>query len=104
VSSRAPHHHAPPPSLVKNSTLPPLFEKLHLRALAPSLGLRARVSAEHVFESKPDIVVRGAEPKKILEEVLPLIDKLENKARFSVHKRFGPLGSATVEVKPCPAP
>jgi hypothetical protein len=75
-----------------------------LRALAPSLGLRARVSAEHVFESKPDIVVRGAEPKKILEEVLPLIDKLENKARFSVHKRFGPLGSATVEVKPCPAP
>jgi hypothetical protein len=28
VSSRAPHHHAPPPSLVKNSTLPPLFEKL----------------------------------------------------------------------------
>lgn len=73
-----------------------------LRKLTAAMGPRMRVATEGVFEGQPDLAVRGAEPDKLVEEILPLVEKLESKAGFSVHKRFGPRGSATVEVRPCP--
>jgi hypothetical protein len=74
-----------------------------LRAVVPSLGPRVRIEFEEAFEGTPDIVVRGAEPEKLLEGVLPLLEKLGNKAKVSVLKRFGPRGSDAVEAKSCPA-
>jgi hypothetical protein len=74
-----------------------------LRALVGSLGPRVRIELEETFEGKPDIAVRGAEPEKLLEGVLPLLGKPGSKAKVSVLKRFGPRGSAAVEVKSCPA-
>ncbi len=73
-----------------------------LRALVGSLGPRVRIEFEEAFEGKPDIVVRGAEPEKLLQGVLPLLGKPGSKAKVSVLKRFGPRGSAAVEVRSCP--
>ena len=74
-----------------------------LREVALAIGPRVRIEFEDSFEGKPDIAVRGAEPEKLLERVLPLLEKPGNKAKLSVLKRFGPRGSDAVEVKRCPA-
>ena len=73
-----------------------------LREMAQAQGTRVRVGFEEVFEGRPDIVVRGAEPEALAEGVLPLLEKLGGKARWSVLKRFGPRGSESVELKACP--
>jgi hypothetical protein len=74
---------------------------VELRKLARALGPRVRVRLEERFEGAPDIVVRGEEPEKLLEGVMPILSKLGGKARFGLKKRFGPLGSEAVEVKAC---
>ena len=73
-----------------------------LRELAEAQGPRVRVGFEDAFEGRPDIVIRGAEPETLAEGVMPLVDKLGSKARWSVLKRFGPRGSDAVELKSCP--
>jgi hypothetical protein len=73
-----------------------------LRELAEARGPRVRVGFEEVFEGRPDIVIRGAEPETLAEGVLSLVEKLGGKTRWSVLKRFGPRGSDTVELKACP--
>jgi hypothetical protein len=73
-----------------------------LRDLAQALGSRVRVGFEETFEGRPDIVLRGAEPEKLAEGVLPLVEKLAGKAQWSVLKRFGPRGSDSVELRSCP--
>ena len=73
-----------------------------LRELAQALGSRVRVGFEETFEGRPDIVLRGAEPEKLAEGVLPLVEKLAGKAQWSVLKRFGPRGSDSVELRSCP--
>ncbi len=73
-----------------------------LHEIAQAMGGRVRVGFEDVFEGRPDIVIRGAEPEVLAESVLPLVQKLGGKAHWSVLKRFGPRGSEAVEVKSCP--
>jgi hypothetical protein len=73
-----------------------------LRELAVAQGPRVRVGFEDTFEGRPDIVIRGAEPEALAEGVLPLVEKLGGKARWSVLKRFGPRGSEAVELRSCP--
>ncbi|HEX7507948.1 MAG TPA: hypothetical protein VF550_14315 [Polyangia bacterium] len=73
-----------------------------LRELAEAQGPRVRVRFEDVFEGRPDIFIRGAEPETLAEGVMPLVEKLGNKAHWSVLKRFGPRGSDAVELKACP--
>ena len=73
-----------------------------LRELAEAQGPRVRVGFEETFEGRPDIVLRGAEPEKLAEGVLPLVEKLAGKAQWSVLKRFGPRGSDSVELRSCP--
>jgi len=73
-----------------------------LRELAQAQGPRVRIEFEAAFEGRPDIVLRGAEPERLAVGVLPLVEKLGSKARWSVFKRFGPRGSDTVELKACP--
>jgi hypothetical protein len=73
-----------------------------LRKFAETKEPRVRVGLEEVFEGHPDLVVRGGEPDAIAEGVLPILEKLGPKARWSVHKRLGSRGSHIVEVKGCP--
>ena len=73
-----------------------------LRELAKALGPHVRVGFEEAFEGRPDVVIRGAEPETLAAGVIPLVEKLGSKARWSVFKRFGPRGSDTVELKACP--
>jgi hypothetical protein len=60
------------------------------------------VELEANFEGRPDIAIRGDEPDKLLPGVLSFLEKQGNQTRMSVLKRFGPRGSAAVEVKGCP--
>ena len=73
-----------------------------LREFAQAEGPRVQVGLEEVFEGRPDFVVRGEAPETLVEGVLPILEKLGPNPRWSVHKRFGPRGSTTVEVKGCP--
>jgi hypothetical protein len=73
-----------------------------LREVAEAKGPRVRAGFEEAFEGHPDIVIRGSEPEMLAEAVLPLVEKLSGKARWSVLKRFGPRGSDMVELKACP--
>jgi hypothetical protein len=70
-----------------------------LRGYAESAA--ARVGMEAAFEGRPDIVVRGADPEKLLEGVVPLLAKHAAKARFAVWKRQGPRGSESIQVRFC---
>lgn len=74
---------------------------VELRKLSRALGPRVRVRLEDRYEGAPDITVRGEEPEKLIDGVMPILSKLGGKARFSLKKRFGPLGSEAVEVKAC---
>jgi hypothetical protein len=73
-----------------------------LRDFAQSLGSRVHVGAEEVFEGRPDIVVRGAEPEKLVAGILPLLAKQGGKARYAVWKRQGPRGSEAALIQDCP--
>jgi hypothetical protein len=73
-----------------------------LRELARSLGPRVRVEFEANFQDQPDIVMLGDEPDKVLQGVLSLLEKQRTPTRVSILKRFGPRGSAAVEIKGCP--
>jgi hypothetical protein len=74
-----------------------------LRGYAESAAGRVRVGMEAAFEGRPDIVVRGADPEKLLEGVAPLLAKHAAKARFAVWKRQGPRGSESIQVRFCPS-
>jgi hypothetical protein len=75
-----------------------------LREFAKSIGPRVRVGTEATFEGRPDIVVRSAEPDKLVEGVLPLLGKLGSRAHFALWKRQGPRGSESIQVRMCPSP
>ncbi len=73
-----------------------------LREFAQATGPRVHVAFEEGYECHPDIVVGGAELDTLMAGVMPLVEKLAGKARWSVSKRFGPRGSQVVEVRACP--
>ena len=72
-----------------------------LRGYAESAAARVRVGMEAAFEGRPDIVVRGADPEKLLGGVAPLLSKHAAKAHFAVWKRQGPRGSEAIQVRFC---
>jgi hypothetical protein len=71
-----------------------------LRAFADSIGPRVRVGMEAVYEGRPEVVVRGADPETLLKGVLPIVGK--HKAHLGVWKRLGARGSELIEVVSCP--
>lgn len=74
-----------------------------LRSLARALGPRVGVGMEAVYEGRPDIVVYGAEPERLLAGVLRIVSKHGGKAGLAVWKREGGRGSRSVPVKMCAA-
>lgn len=74
-----------------------------LREFARSAGPRVRVTFEDTYEGGPDIAVRGPDLEKLVQGTLSVTRKLSlGKTGFSVSKRFGPRGSAGVELESCP--
>jgi hypothetical protein len=72
-----------------------------LRGYAETAGARVRVGFEAVFEGRPDIVVRGADPDQLLAGVTPIIAKHAGKVPLGVWKRRGARGSDAVQVRFC---
>jgi hypothetical protein len=75
-----------------------------LRALARTVDPRVRVGTEAVFDGRPDIVVAGTEPERLLAGVTAALGKHAGKARFAVWQRQGARGSETVPVRMCAQP
>ncbi|HEY5284673.1 MAG TPA: hypothetical protein VIM14_17910, partial [Polyangia bacterium] len=55
-----------------------------VRSFARDQGGRVRVELEDAFEGRPDIVVRGGELAVLVNGVLPILDNLDSKAKWSV--------------------
>jgi hypothetical protein len=73
-----------------------------LRTRARSIDPRVRVGTEAAFEGHPDMVLRGAEPERLLEALGPVLGKQGGKARVSAWKREGARGSQLIELRSCP--
>jgi hypothetical protein len=87
-------------SAVSDAATAALLARLH--EMTQAKGTSVRIGFEEVFEGRPDIVLRGAEPAALAEGVLPIVEQLSGKGRWTVLKRFGPRGSESVELKACP--
>jgi hypothetical protein len=72
-----------------------------LRGYAETADVRLRVRTEAVFEGRPDLVVRGADPNQLLGGVTPIIAKHAAKVPVAVWKRQGARGSDLVQVRFC---
>lgn len=72
-----------------------------LQAYAGRAEPRTRVELEPVYESRPDMVVRGTNLEKLERDVLSVLGKQSGKGQFAAWRRQGPRGADVVQVRFC---
>jgi hypothetical protein len=65
---------------------------------------RVHLGEEPALDRRPDLGIYGPEADKLEASVLAVLKKSPLGPELGVVKRYGPPGSKTVDVKPCPKP